>query len=744
MSADRGAVWQGRLAAGLDPRARALNDSLAVDQRLWPEELLLSRAYGRSLAECGVLSEGELHALLGACDSLEADLELGHVRLEGEDVHSAVEAALTARCGDPGRRLHTGRSRNDQVSTLLRLRVMRLAEEGVEGLHALERALALQARAAGEIAVAAYTHLQPAQPVLLAHVWLAHLAAFERDEARFEAAREAADQMPLGASAVAGTPLRYDRLALAARLGFSRVTDNSLDAVGDRDFALEYLNAAALLAVHLSRLAEDLVLWCSPGFGWFAAPDGFSTGSSLLPQKRNPDLFELARGKSGRLIANATRLAVTLKGLPSAYQKDLQEDKEAVFDTADTLALLFAALPPAIEALVARPERMSATLTPDLLAVELADGLVESGVPFRDAHAAVGRLWAAAEARGVTPADLPGPERLALSPHFTAERIGALSATTALARREHAPGAGPASVAAQLARAEERLGLGIGDESMAASTNRKKRGADQSQPGDDDQGPAGLEPIGETGGTRAARDWRSASRRSNEPAGTAGSDHGPEAGHGAQSRRSVPAPQDPEKEIIENGIQIRRATLDDVPGIARIMADFVAQGVLLPRPVGELYQCIREFHVAVRPGQAGEPGDVVACAALRLLWDDLGEVRSLAVRPDHHGLGLGARLVRRLLEDARALDLPRIIALTREVAFFERCGFGVVSRDTLPRKVWTDCVRCPRRHACDEVAVVFDLKPGATEAAAAAAPSWVLPIPPPVQPDAAALPVIHS
>ena len=189
---------------------------------------------------------------------------------------------------------------------------------------------------------------------------------------------------------------------------------------------------------------------------------------------------------------------------------------------------------------------------------------------------------------------------------------------------------------------------------------------------------------------------------------------------------------------------LRRATLDDVPGIARIMADFVAQGVLLPRPVGELYQCIREFHVAVRPGPGGEAGVVVACAALRLLWDDLGEVRSLAVRPDHHGLGLGARLVRRLREDARALDLPRVIALTREVAFFERCGFRVVSRDTLPRKVWTDCVRCPRRHACDEVAVVLDLKPGATEAAAAAAPSWVLPIPPPVQPDVAVLPVIHS
>ena len=293
-------VWHGRLAAGLDPRARALNDSLPVDGKLWPEELALSRAYARSLEECGVLEAAGLAALLHACDALEADLTLGTARLEGEDVHSAVEAGLVERCGEPARRLHTGRSRNDQVSTLLRLRIMRLCDEAVEGLRSFERSLLLEAREAAGTAVAAYTHLQPAQPVLLAQWWLAHVTALERDESRFEAARECADQLPLGAGAVAGTPLVYDRVALAARLGFSRVADNSLDAVGDRDFALEYLSAASVLAVHLSRLAEDLVLWCSPAFGWFRAPDGFSTGSSLLPQKRNPDLFELARGKIGR------------------------------------------------------------------------------------------------------------------------------------------------------------------------------------------------------------------------------------------------------------------------------------------------------------------------------------------------------------------------------------------------------------------------------------------------------------
>src|SRR5262245_31345130 len=667
-------VWRGRIAGELHPTAQKLNDSLPFDRRLWPEELALTRAYAASLVECGVMTEADAQALGQACDALAAGLESGAVKLAGEDVHSAVEAELAARCGEPARRLHTGRSRNDQVATLLRMRVMSLCDEAVEDLRALERALVAQARAAGDQAVAAYTHLQPAQPVLLAHVWLAHVEALERDEERFLTAREAADRLPLGAGAVAGTPLRYDRVALASRLGFSRLAANSLDAVGDRDFAVEYLNAGAMLGLHLSRLAEDLVLWCSPGFGWFSPPDHFATGSSLLPQKRNPDLFELARGKCGRLLANAQRLAVVLKGLPSSYQKDLQEDKEALFDTADTIERLLAALPLAIAALVPRPERMGATLTPDLLAVELADALVQDGMPFRDAHAAVGRLWAEAERQGVAPAALPLADRIAILPQFTDERLTALSVESALARRSHAPGAGPNSVTLQLRRAEARLGLGVGDEE---------------------------EIEGEL--------------------------------HGSVPRPAAPATAQrraPTEEITRpDGIVLRRARLSDIPGIAGIMAGYVAQGVLLPRPVSELYQCVREFHVAERPGENGAPGEIVACAALRLLWSDLGEVRSLAVREDMHGQGLGKALVERVLDDARALALPRVIALTRDLPFFERCGFTVHSRESLPRKVWTDCVRCPRRHACDEVAVVLDLVPGASEAAAREGRSFSLPIP---------------
>jgi len=727
-------VWRGRIPGELHPTAQKLNDSLPFDARLWPEELALSRAYAGALVECGVMTAAAAKALEQACDALAADLESGAVKLAGEDVHSAVEAELARRCGEPARRLHTGRSRNDQVATLLRMRVMGLADETVEGLRDLERALVAQARAAGDRAVAAYTHLQPAQPVLLAHAWLAHVEALERDEERFLTAREAADRMPLGSGAVAGTPLRYDRVALAGRLGFSRLAANSLDAVGDRDFAVEYLNAAAMLGVHLSRLAEDLVLWCSPGFGWFTPPDGFATGSSLLPQKRNPDLFELARGKCGRLLANAQRLAVVLKGLPSAYQKDLQEDKEAVFDTADTLETLLAALPLAIAALVPRPERMSASLTPDLLAVELADSLVAEGMPFRDAHAAVGKLWAEAERRGVAPAALPLADRLALLPQFTDERLAALSVEAALARRSHAPGAGPESVALQLRRAEARLGLGVGDEEEAGESEdaiRKSGQVGAGAAGGRSEASEATGP-GERSDALATRGGRSRSasrgaRRSQD----GGAERAARSSPGPGASPPAPAPSQAASDEITrpDGIVLRRAGLADVPGIAGIMAGYVAQGLLLPRPVSELFQCVREFHLAERPGAGGAPAEIVACAALRVLWSDLGEVRSLAVREDMHGHGLGSALVARVLDDARALALPRVIALTRDVPFFERCGFTVHSRESLPRKVWTDCVRCPRRHACDEVAVVLDLVPGASEAAARAGRSFSLPIP---------------
>ena len=734
-------VWSGRLA-GLDPRARTLNDSLPVDRRLWPEELALSRAYASSLVEAGVLAAAEAAALSAACDAIEQELASGSLQLEGEDIHSAIEAELTRRAGDPGRKLHTGRSRNDQVSTLLRLRVMRLCDDAIEHVRELERSLVRQARAAGDRAVAAHTHLQPAQPVLLSHWWLAHVAALERDEDRLQEAREAADLMPLGAGAIAGTPLRYDRNALATRLGLSRLATNSLDAVGDRDFALDYLNAGAVLAVHLSRLAEDLVLWCSPAFGWFRAPEGFSTGSSLLPQKRNPDVFELTRGKAGRLIANAQRLAIVMKGLPSGYQKDLQEDKEAVFDTADTLSSLLGALAPAVAALEPIPERMEQSLSPDLLAVELADALVEQGVTFREAHEAVARLWAAAERARVSPADLAEKDRLAISPHFISARLAALTPGAAIARRDHGAGTGPGAVAHQLAQAEARLGIGGSKGNRDVAKGDPDTGSHLESLGA--QAGAAVEAFGPAAGAQGRHDEtlealggrsRRAPRVASRRQDVGGSRVSPWRS-GAPAAGNDGAPAATTDGQTNGATTIRRARLEDVTTIAGVMADYVIQGTLLPRPVSELYQCVREFHVAEIEGE------VVACAALRLLWDDLGEVRSLAVRPGHQGRGLGALLVEAVLDDARALGVPRVIALTREVGFFERCGFAVASRESLPRKVWTDCVRCPRRHACDETAVVLDLVPGASAAAAAAGRSWTLPIPQLSRAEAAELPII--
>jgi argininosuccinate lyase len=394
-------VWQARVSAPLDPRARALNDSLAVDQRLWPEELALTRAYTPALAECGVLSAEDAVALLGACDALEADLRSGATTLAGEDVHLGGRGGATRRCGDPARRLHTAQPQRSGRDAAQAARDAAVRER-VRALQELERALLVQARNARDLAVAAYTRTRPAQPVLLAHWWLAHIEASERDEERFSAVRGSADRPPLGAGTIAGTPLDYTCVALAtasASAGSPR-TVSTRSATRFRAQEPAGGNDSAFIS---SRLGEDLVLWCSPGFGWFGAPTASRPLESRCRRSATPTCSNWRAARGARLIANASQLATLLKGLPSAYQKDLQEDKESVFDSADTLALLLDALPPAIEALEPREDRMRASLTPDLLAVELADALVAEGVPFRDAHAAVGRLWAAAETRGVTP-----------------------------------------------------------------------------------------------------------------------------------------------------------------------------------------------------------------------------------------------------------------------------------------------------------------------------------------------------
>ena len=446
-------VWRGRLASGLDPRAQALNDSLAVDKRLWPEELALTRAYAPALHEAGVLSAPERVKLLAAADALETDLASGKTRLEGEDVHSAVEAELTRRCGDPARKLHTGRSRNDQVTTLLRLRVMSLCEEAVEGVRELERSLVMQARAAGDLAVAAYTHLQPAQPVLLAHHLLAYREMLARDRGRFRDCRTRADEMPLGAGALAGAGFALDRNRLARALGFAHPTANSLDAVGDRDAAAEFLAAAAIAAVHLSRLGEEIVLWASDEFGFVDLPDAFATGSSMMPQKKNPDVAELVRGKTGRVIGALVALLTTLKGLPLAYNRDLQEDKAPLFDAADTLGQCLEVLTALVPRLGFRSAHMAAAADGLLLATDLADLLVERGVPFRRAHAIVGGLVRHCLATGTGLRDLDATVLRRHSRLLTPALVRQLTPARSVARRRVVGGTAPVAVRRQLARA---------------------------------------------------------------------------------------------------------------------------------------------------------------------------------------------------------------------------------------------------------------------------------------------------
>ena len=395
-------LWGGRFSGGPTPEMTALNDSLPEDGRLWRQDVEGSRAWARALGEAGVLEPGEVDALVQGLDQVEERLAGGIPEdATDEDIHSLVERLLVEAVGDVGRKLHTGRSRNDQVATDLRL-------WGMDALRALDvevgrlaRALADLAERSLDVVIPAYTHLQQAQPIRAGHWALSHAWPLVRDRERLRRAAASASVLPLGCGAVAGCPFPVDRRALARELGFKDVSPNSVDAVRDRDWVVEAVSAGALLGVHLSNLGEDSVIFASLEFGWLRFSDQYSTGSSLMPQKRNPDAAELARGKAGRLAGNLVALVTLLKGLPTGYNKDLQEDKARLFDTVDTLSLVLPAMTGAMATATVDAERASQGLEPGMLATEVADYLVERGVPFRTAHEVVGRLVARAEADGV-------------------------------------------------------------------------------------------------------------------------------------------------------------------------------------------------------------------------------------------------------------------------------------------------------------------------------------------------------
>jgi argininosuccinate lyase len=448
-------LWHGRFAASPSDALMAFTVSLPFDRRLWPDDIAGSRAHVDGLARAGLLEAAERSAVLAALDTVEQELTAGAFAFapSDEDIHTAIERRVTELAGPAGAKLHTARSRNDQVATDLRLWCKRELP-AVAGLVAdLQDVLRRRAVEAGETYLPGYTHLQRAQPVLLAHHLLAHGWAFARDVDRLLATVDRLDVSPLGAGALAGTSLPIDPAATAEALGFARVFENSLDAVSDRDFVAEALFDLALIGVHLARLGEEWVLWTSDEFGFAHVDDAYATGSSMLPQKKNADVAELARGKAGRLLGNLTGLLASLKGLPLAYNRDLQEDKEPLFDSVDQVSRALVALSGMIATAAFVPERMAAAADSETSsATDLAEWLVERGTPFREAHAAVGEL-----VRRHLDDGSPLAALVAADDRFGAAAAELVAPGQAVRRRTSPGGAGPAPVAAQLERFDETL-----------------------------------------------------------------------------------------------------------------------------------------------------------------------------------------------------------------------------------------------------------------------------------------------
>ncbi len=441
-------LWHGRFEGGPAQELMAFTVSLPFDQRLAADDIVGSRAHVRGLCRAGILSEVERDAVLAALDAVAAELQAGTFEFvpSDEDIHTAVERRVTELAGPAGAKLHTGRSRNDQVATDLRLFTRRELGAIAARIVTLQETLLDRARDAGDAYLPGYTHLQRAQPVLLAHHLLAHGWALARDLDRLHDTIGRLDISPLGAGALAGSSLPLDPAGTAADLGFAGVFDNSLDAVSDRDFVAEALFDLALVGVHLSRLAEEVILWSTDEFGFLRLDDAYSTGSSMLPQKKNPDIAELTRGKTGRLIGNLTGLLAMLKGLPLAYNRDLQEDKEPLFDSLDTVALALAAMTGLLASSTFNLDVMAvAADAPTSTATDLAEHLVAGGVPFRDAHAIVGALVRRSLDEGIALREL-----VAASPDLGPDALGLLDRGVAVRRRTTPGGAGPAAVAPQM------------------------------------------------------------------------------------------------------------------------------------------------------------------------------------------------------------------------------------------------------------------------------------------------------
>ena len=461
MSGGESPRWGGRFAQRMDPGAEAFTASLAFDRRLWPHDIEGSRAWARALQRAHLLTDDELAALLRGLDAVQAELADGRFpfRQELEDIHLNIERRLTEIAGPVGGKLHTGRSRNDQIALDERLylrEILGLADRGVRDVQA---ALLERAEEHLDAPMPGYTHLQRAQPVLLAHHLLAYVFMLQRDRERLADCARRNNVLPLGAAALAGAAFPIDREALARDLGFDAPSANSLDAVSDRDHLIEFLAAGAVLGMHLSRLAADLALWATSEFAFVEFSDAFATGSSIMPQKKNPDVAELIRGKAGRLYGNLMSLLTVMKGLPLTYNSDMQEDKEALFDTVDTLEAVLRVAPPMLRSLTFRVERMrEAAGTNYSTATDLADYLVRKGLPFREAHEIVGRVVRHGIANKRELGEMSLEELRGFSPLIGADVHAALSVEASLAARAVTGGTAPEAVARAVAAARRLVG----------------------------------------------------------------------------------------------------------------------------------------------------------------------------------------------------------------------------------------------------------------------------------------------
>src|SRR5881394_3730690 len=456
-------LWGGRFDKAPDARFDVFQRSFAFDRRLLPYEIAVDRAWAKALEPIGIFTATEVKQTLAALDKIEDRAKNDSAWLEktgadAEDVHHFVEKALVEELGPLGWKLHTGRSRNELVATDFRLFVIDAATQLKRGLLALFDTFLSQAKAKLGAPMAGMTHMQHAQPILLSHFLLAHAEAFTRDITRLQAAAASADSCPMGSGALAGNSFAINREAIARDLGFSKITANSLDGVSDRDFALDYLFALSGIATHLSRLAEDFVLFASQEFSYVILPDEYSTGSSLMPQKKNPDCWELIRGKTGRITGALFGLLMTLKGLPTSYQRDLQEDKEALFAAHDQVMDMLAVASGAVASTRFNAERLqTAASNPALLATEAADYLVRQGIPFRQAHDIIGKVLREAEKQNVSWTALPLEALKKISPAFEADIAKGLSVEAALAAKKVPGGTAPENVRAAIADLEGRL-----------------------------------------------------------------------------------------------------------------------------------------------------------------------------------------------------------------------------------------------------------------------------------------------